>query len=197
MSLHSPTSHPSPFSPSMGLVFSLLKRYSQISLDLVSPACWWAAWRPSLGKVIFICLKWETVLWHPDNMPKPFHASFRDFRDEINLIIILYSFPSIPFSQWVPIASMSSKRGGVGVGSVGGRLYASGGYDGQANLNTLERYYPEEDRWVQPKSKHVDSSHYEEKGNFFPHHHTSTWWYYSAMITIVREFELLHVQCEF
>ena len=56
MSLRSPMSHPSPFSPSLGLVFSLLKRYSQISLDLVSPACWWwwwwwwwATWRSSGG----------------------------------------------------------------------------------------------------------------------------------------------------
>ena len=32
--------------------------------------------------------------------------------------------------------------------ALGGRLYAMGGYDGQSNLNTLERYYPEEDRWV-------------------------------------------------
>ena len=42
------------------------------------------------------------------------------------------------------MSSMHSRRGGVGVASLGGRLYAMGGYDGQANLNTLERYYPED-----------------------------------------------------
>ena len=85
MSLRSPTSHPSPFSPSLGLVFSppeeVLPNLPGFGLSSVLGA----TWRSSLDKVIFIlCLQWETVTWHPENMTKPFHASFRDFKIYIN-----------------------------------------------------------------------------------------------------------------
>lgn len=39
-------------------------------------------------------------------------------------------------NKWTCVASMGARRGGVGVATLGGCLYATGGYDGTSNLNT-------------------------------------------------------------
>ena len=38
--------------------------------------------------------------------------------------------------EWTCVASMGARRGGVGVATLAGCLYATGGYDGTSNLNT-------------------------------------------------------------
>ncbi|KAH9628749.1 hypothetical protein HF086_003703 [Spodoptera exigua] len=50
---------------------------------------------------------------------------------------------------WRPIASMSTRRSSVGVGVLGGKLYAVGGYDGASRqcLQSVERYDPAADAW--------------------------------------------------
>ncbi|VDO94920.1 unnamed protein product [Schistosoma margrebowiei] len=49
--------------------------------------------------------------------------------------------------QWIPIASMNSRRIGLGVAVLNRLLYAVGGFDGEKRLNTVERYDPEKDNW--------------------------------------------------
>lgn len=45
------------------------------------------------------------------------------------------------------MACLKSPRGGVGVGSLGNFLYAAGGNDGSASLQTVERYDPHINKW--------------------------------------------------
>ena len=42
---------------------------------------------------------------------------------------------------------MSRPRGGVGVAALGGRIYAVGGHDGRAYLDSVEAYDPFNDTW--------------------------------------------------
>uniref|UniRef100_A0A0K0DGB3 Kelch-like protein n=1 Tax=Angiostrongylus cantonensis TaxID=6313 RepID=A0A0K0DGB3_ANGCA len=42
---------------------------------------------------------------------------------------------------------MTYSRGGVGVASMGGLVYAIGGHDGQRYLNTVEAYDPVTNSW--------------------------------------------------
>ena len=49
--------------------------------------------------------------------------------------------------RWTAVASMGSKRDGVGVGVVDGVLYAVGGWNGSSNLSSVERYDAAADRW--------------------------------------------------
>ena len=44
--------------------------------------------------------------------------------------------------KWVPVKQLSSKRGGVGVAALGGKLYAVGGHDGSDYLKSVESYDP-------------------------------------------------------
>ena len=46
------------------------------------------------------------------------------------------------------MASMRSKRSGVGVAVVGGALYAVGGDDGRSQLSSVERYDAAADKWT-------------------------------------------------
>lgn len=43
---------------------------------------------------------------------------------------------------------MTTRRLGVAVAVLGGQLYAVGGSDGQAPLNTVERYDPRANKWT-------------------------------------------------
>lgn len=43
-------------------------------------------------------------------------------------------------NQWEIVAKMSCFRGGVGVASLGGRIYAVGGHDGSHYLRSVEMY---------------------------------------------------------
>ncbi len=51
--------------------------------------------------------------------------------------------------EWRPIANMSTRRSSVGVGVLGGLIYAVGGYDGNSRhcLSSVEVYCPEQDVW--------------------------------------------------
>ncbi|XP_069487892.1 kelch-like protein 5 isoform X3 [Ambystoma mexicanum] len=51
--------------------------------------------------------------------------------------------------MWTAVASMSISRDAVGVCLLGDKLYAVGGYDGQAYLNTVEAYDPQINEWAQ------------------------------------------------
>ncbi|KAH7968654.1 hypothetical protein HPB52_010510 [Rhipicephalus sanguineus] len=48
--------------------------------------------------------------------------------------------------RWVGVRPMSTSRGGVGVASLAGRLYAVGGHNGSKYLNSVEAYDPVLDR---------------------------------------------------
>jgi kelch-like protein 20 len=64
--------------------------------------------------------------------------------------------PQQPASEWHIVANMSKRRCGVGVGVLNNQLYAIGGHDGTAYLNTTERYDPVINQWfndVAPTSK--------------------------------------------
>lgn len=49
--------------------------------------------------------------------------------------------------EWKIVAPMSCCRGGVGLATLGGRLYAVGGHDGSNYLNSVEAYDPLTDQW--------------------------------------------------
>lgn len=51
-------------------------------------------------------------------------------------------------NSWTFVAKMSCSRGGVGVASLGGLLYAVGGHNGKNYLNSVEAYDPLADRYV-------------------------------------------------
>jgi len=52
--------------------------------------------------------------------------------------------------EWRSISNMSTRRSSVGVGVLGGVIYAVGGYDGNSRmcLSSVEVYNPSEDIWV-------------------------------------------------
>merc|ERR1711936_878225 len=51
--------------------------------------------------------------------------------------------------EWRSIASMGTRRSSVGVGVLGGLIYAVGGYDGNSRqcLASVEVYNPDQDIW--------------------------------------------------
>ncbi|XP_059919380.1 kelch-like protein 4 isoform X3 [Gadus macrocephalus] len=50
---------------------------------------------------------------------------------------------------WTTVASLSVPRDAVGVGLLGDRLYAVGGYDGQSYLGTVESYDAQNNEWAE------------------------------------------------
>lgn len=50
--------------------------------------------------------------------------------------------------RWCMVTPMSTKRARVGVGTVCGRIYAVGGYDGSNDLATVEAYCPQSNQWL-------------------------------------------------
>lgn len=64
--------------------------------------------------------------------------------------VVKFSFRYDPKTDmWTAVASMSISRDAVGVCLLGDKLYAVGGYDGQAYLNTVEAYDPQTNEWTQ------------------------------------------------
>lgn len=53
---------------------------------------------------------------------------------------------------------MESARSGAGVASLGQYIYVVGGYDGVGQLNTVERYDTEHDKWEKVSSVSVARS---------------------------------------
>ena len=49
--------------------------------------------------------------------------------------------------EWRNIADMNTRRWGVGLAAMNGRLYAVGGYDGRQRLSSVESYDPERNVW--------------------------------------------------
>ena len=50
-------------------------------------------------------------------------------------------------NTWQFVQPMHVCRGGVGLASLGGYLFAIGGHDGKAYLNTAEMYCPKANKW--------------------------------------------------
>ena len=49
-------------------------------------------------------------------------------------------------TRWEYVAELTTPRGGVGVATVMGRVYAVGGHNGNIYLNTVEAYEPRMNR---------------------------------------------------
>ena len=49
-------------------------------------------------------------------------------------------------NTWTPMCKMLSARGGVGVATLAGKIYAAGGHDGNDYLSSVETYDPHTDR---------------------------------------------------
>ncbi len=49
-------------------------------------------------------------------------------------------------NTWTLVSKMSCTRGGVGVATLAGKIYAVGGHDGSNYLSTVEAYDPLTDR---------------------------------------------------
>ena len=54
--------------------------------------------------------------------------------------------------RWFPVAELSIPRSFVSVVVCSGKLYALGGEDRTSSYNTVERYSPKKNRWIQMKS---------------------------------------------
>ena len=50
-------------------------------------------------------------------------------------------------NQWFPVASMMSRRSGVGLAAVNGKLYSVGGFDGSTYLKSVECLDVEANQW--------------------------------------------------
>ena len=57
--------------------------------------------------------------------------------------------------SWSPVAEMSCRRSGAGVGVVEGLLYAVGGHDGPLVRKSVEMYNPETNVWCQVADMHL------------------------------------------
>ena len=51
-------------------------------------------------------------------------------------------------NTWMPVPRMMSARGGVGVATLAGQIYAAGGHDGNNYLSSVETYSPLTNRSV-------------------------------------------------
>mgnify|MGYP000350325636 FL=1 len=81
----------------------------------------------------------------------------KSFIDNNNYWFVLnFSFPNtiVPHcsfdpetKQWNFVASMTTARSTVGVAVLNGKLYAVGGRDGLACLNSMECYDPHTNKW--------------------------------------------------
>ncbi|KAL7843866.1 hypothetical protein SRHO_G00224050 [Serrasalmus rhombeus] len=49
--------------------------------------------------------------------------------------------------RWEYVAELTTPRGGVGVATVMGRVFAVGGHNGNIYLNTVEAFDPRMNRW--------------------------------------------------
>ena len=54
--------------------------------------------------------------------------------------------------KWTDIASMSTRRIGVGCAVLNRLLYAVGGYDGENRLSSVECYDPEHNQWTEVRA---------------------------------------------
>lgn len=50
-------------------------------------------------------------------------------------------------NKWEYVAELTTPRGGVGVASLMGKIFAVGGHNGNVYLNTVEAYDPIMNRW--------------------------------------------------
>lgn len=48
--------------------------------------------------------------------------------------------------KWMKIASLIRRRGGVGLAVIAGKIYATGGHDGNDYLDSVEVYNPETEK---------------------------------------------------
>ncbi|KAH8024963.1 hypothetical protein HPB51_002377 [Rhipicephalus microplus] len=82
---------------------------------------------------------------------EPFHANaFVQLRQrgfDNNLPLSSAERYDAELDRWVGVRPMSTSRGGVGVASLAGRLYAVGGHNGSKYLDSVEAYDPVLDRW--------------------------------------------------
>ena len=51
--------------------------------------------------------------------------------------------------MWIQVASMTQRRSRVSSVTLGGKIFAVGGYNGTANLSTIETYDPWANEWSQ------------------------------------------------
>ena len=49
---------------------------------------------------------------------------------------------------WKLVSPLVEHRSGAGATSLNGFVYASGGYDGETQLNSVERYSPASNIWI-------------------------------------------------
>lgn len=81
--------------------------------------------------------------WEPGNEAMPIH---------LDLTVFLFPFFSCRYdpqtNTWQFVQPMHVCRGGVGLASLGGYLFAIGGHDGKAYLNTAEMYCPKANKWT-------------------------------------------------
>lgn len=78
---------------------------------------------------------------------KHFLIAVLDFLSLLGFASVEAFDPSV--GAWKSVAPMAVSRSSVGVGVLGGRVYAVGGYDGQSRrcLASVEVYDPRENRW--------------------------------------------------
>jgi len=67
------------------------------------------------------------------------------------IVLSAFNFPitkAQPSNSWTQMASMSTPRGGMGVATVNGKIYAIGGLSGNVPVNVNEMYVPGASQWT-------------------------------------------------
>ena len=101
--------------------------------------------------------QWRLERWRTTYAGMVFAAGGRGGSDlEPRSSVERYDFRT---DSWEPIADMQVRRRHVGLAIVGDRLYAAGGHDGDAHLNTVEVYDPKANQWT-----YVASMHFARRG---------------------------------
>ena len=76
----------------------------------------------------------------------------------VSIITSWYYSISLQTDCWQQVASLNVPRQQLGVGSIGKRIFAVGGSDGYARLNTVECFNLETNGWVYTKSLNTSRS---------------------------------------
>lgn len=87
---------------------------------------------------------WKWLTGRQTNLPESLSSVLLKLVSDFNDFFYRYD-PDC--DSWSMVAPMLMPRGGVGVAGLGGYLYAVGGNDGAASLQSVERYNPHTNKW--------------------------------------------------
>lgn len=96
-------------------------------------------------------------------------------------IACFLSFSYDPLArEWTTVASMANKRIAAGLVVINRFLYAVGGSNGEVRLSSMEKYFPEENRWISCPPMSIARS---GAGKLLTHYYIIVDWYNVIIMT--------------